>query len=168
MISTEYIQAGKGESQIILHNKTHSTRRSLKGTLKRAFGSQKKGNQGAGQKGDAEPSNPRITTPPPRISSLEFLPLDAQKQPSPSPSNSSCAAPPYESLRKAHPQFHDLLDVSNWPTLPPPTNPVCTPKQGSNLMPRPVQFDLMIRPCGDSHDCALPPPYSRHHDGRRD
>ena len=180
MISTEYVQAGKEDSQIIMHNKTHGTRRSLKGLLKRSFGSQNKENEGAGRKGDAELSNPRITTPPPRISSLEFLPLDAQKpiqesyrkpvpagQPSKSSSSSSSATLPYQSLRKAHPQFHDLLDVSNWPTLPPPTNPVCTPKQPSNLRQRPEQFDLIIRPCLDSHDSALPPPYSRHHDGRR-
>ena len=149
-------------------HKTHSTHRSLKGTLKRAFRSQKNKNECAGRKGDAKLSNPRTTTPPPRISSLEFLPLDAQKQPSPFSPSSSPGTPPYQSLLKAHPQFHDLLDVSNWPTLPPPSNPVRTLKQPSNLRQRPEQLDLIVRPCLDSHDSALPPPYSRHHDGRRD
>ena len=167
MISTEYIQAAEKEPEIIIHNKTHGTRGSLKGMLKRAFRRQKN-NDHAGGKGDAEPSNPRTATPPPRISSLEFLPLDAQKPPSPSSPNSSSATLPYQSLLKAHPQFHDLLDVSNWPTLPPPTNAVRTPKQCSNLGQRPEQLDLMIRPCLDSHDSALPPPYMWRDDGRRD
>ena len=168
MISTEYIQAGEKDPQIITHNESHSARGNLKGTLKRAFRSQKNKNECAGRKGDAELSNPRTTTPPPRISSLEFLPLDAQKQPSSSSPSSSSATLPYQSLLKAHPQFHDLLDVSSWPTLPPPTNPLRTPRKPSNLRQRPEPLDLIIRPRLDSHDSALPPPYSRHHDGRRD
>ena len=144
MISTEYIHAGEKGLQIIMHN-THSTCRSLKGTLKSAFGFQKRNNDCAGD-----------------------IPSNAEKQPSPSTPSSSLETLPYQSLLKAHPQFHDLLDVSNWPTLPPPTNPLRNPKQPSNFRQRPEQLDLMIRPCLDSHDSALPQPYSRHHDGRGD
>ena len=152
MISTEYIPAGEKNSQIIMHN-THSTRRFLKSKLKRAFNSQKKENDHAARNANAEPSTSRNTTPPPRINSLEHLPSNAQKQ-------------PYESLLKAYPQFHDLLDVSNWPTLPPPTNPVRTPEKSNNLRQRPEQLNLMIRPCVESCDSALPPPYSPRDGGR--
>lgn len=142
MISTEYVQAGEKGPQIIMHNETHGTRRGLKGMLKRALASQNSGDEGAG-------GNSHAAT-----------------QTSPSSISSSSGTVPYQSLLKAHPQFHDLLDVSNWPTLPPPTNPVHTSIEPNNLWQRPEI--LVTRPCIDSHDSALPPPYSRHHDGSRD
>ena len=91
MISTEYVQTGEKDPQIIIHE-AHSTRRSLKDMVKRAIGSQKK------------------TVP-------------VKQQPSASSSTPNPGIIPYESLRKSFPEFHALLDVDNWPTLPPPTNP---------------------------------------------
>ena len=172
MISTEYILTGEKGPRVIMH-KTHSTRRCLKGMLKRAFGSQKKNKEYAEWNNHAEPSNSRNTTPPPRISSLQFLlPSDAQKQPShkidrktvparhpsPSSSTSSAGTSPHRSLRRSttllqsYPQFHNLLDASTWPSLPPPTN----------LLRTPEQLNLMIRRWIDSPDSALPPPDFEH------
>lgn len=93
MISIEYIQTGDERGSQILMHEAHSPRRSLKGMVKRAFAGQKK------------------TVP--------------AKQPSASSStpNPCSGTLPYESLRKSFPEFHALLDVNNWPTLPPPTNP---------------------------------------------
>ncbi len=169
MISTEYIQTGEKDPRIVMH-KTHSARRCLKGMLKRAFG---KNNEYAGWNSHAESSDSPNTATPPRISLLEFLlPSDAQKQPShkiyrkpvpagqaqPSSSSSSSGPLPHRPLRrstallKSYPQFHDLLDASTWPSLPPPTN----------LWRTPEQLNFMVRRWIDSHDSALPPPDFEH------
>ena len=181
MISTEYIQASEKAPRIMMH-KTHSTRRCLKGMLKRAFRSQKKNNEYAGWNSHAESSNSRNATEPPRISSLQFLlPSNAQKQPiyniyrkpvpagqpSPSSSSSSSGTLPHGSLRgsttllQSYPEFHDLLDFSTWPSLPPPTNLSRAPQQ-FNPWQTPEQLNLMIRRWIDSHDSALPPPDFKH------
>lgn len=141
MISTEYIQASEKAPRIMMH-KTHSTRRCLKGMLKRVFRSQKKKNEYAGWNCHAESSNSRNATEPPRISSLQFL-LQ-------SPARRSTT------LLQSYPEFHDLLDFSTWPSLPPPTNLSRAPQQ-LNPWQTPEQLNLMIRRWIDSHDSALPP-----------
>lgn len=170
MISTEYIEAGEKPPCIIMH-KTHSTRCLLKGMLKRAFKSQKKGEY-ARCNSHAESSNSSNTTTPPRIGSLPFLASDAQKQSihtiyqepaparqsSPSSSSASSGSLPHQSLRrstiqlKPQPQSPNLLDPSTWPSLPPPTN----------LFRTPEQLNLMARRWIDPYDSASPPPYFEH------
>ena len=169
MISTEYIQTGEKGPQIIKH-KTHSTRHCLKGMLKRAVGSQ----------GKDEPSNSRNTTKPPRISSVQvLLQSDAEKeathkinrkpvpssQPPLSSSRASSGPSPYQSLLKSYPEFHDLLDVNNWPSLPAPTNLSRTLEPPTNnLWQTPQQLSLMIHHWINSspNNSALPPSEFEH------